>query len=61
MSKKEMDIEILDELVGLCEERMADPFRKKNPEEEEVEEEIVEDDLHYDDSQDLIDLYSKED
>lgn len=61
MSKKEMDIEILDELVGLCEERMADPFRKKKPDEEEVEEEIAEEEMPYDDSQDLIDLYSKED
>lgn len=55
-----MDLEILDELVGLCEDRMADPFRKKQKEEEIPEQQDV-DELSEDDSMDLMDLYSKED
>lgn len=57
---RKADIECLDELIGMCEERMADPFRKK-PKEEEVIEEKPSDDIGEDDSQELIDLYSRED
>lgn len=66
--KKKMDLESIDELIGLCEDRMVSPFKKKKPdavalvvEDEEEEHDEGEDkpDLEDMDMDDLIRMYEE--
>ena len=65
--KKKMDLESIDELIGLCEDKMVSPFKKKKPDavvvavEEEDEEETSEDkpDMEDTDLSDLIRMYEE--
>jgi len=58
---KKMDLESLDELISLCEDKMVSPFRKKKEDEpgepEEVEEKEEKPDLSDMDMDDLIEAY----
>lgn len=63
---KKMDLENLNELIGLCEDKMVSPFKKKKPEPDavEVEEEETDGadgekpDLSEMDMEDLLELYN---
>ena len=65
MDLKKMDLENLDELIGLCEDKMVSPFRKKKPEMDELPEAPEEGeseekpDLSEMDMDDLIEAYEK--
>ena len=56
-----IDIENLDELIGLCEDKMASPFKKKQKEKEEPEKEEPKEskiDLSDMDKDELLEMYS---
>lgn len=63
--KKKMDLESIDELISLCEDKMVSPFKKKKPDAvvvavEEDEDEVSEKpDLGEMDMDDLIRMYEE--
>jgi hypothetical protein len=61
MDNKKMDLESLDELISLCEDKMVKPFRKKQDDEpgepEAVEEPEEKPDMSEMDMDDLIEAY----
>ena len=67
MKSKDMDLDILDELIGMCEDSMVSPFKKKKESivvaeiepKEEAKEAAQEDDLSEEDLEQLMGLYKK--